>query len=141
MSDGAFRRFIFIGLAVLVGWCGPVGAMEVPKDLAGRYAPRGDCTREPRLTVDTQGILVQYGGKQSKLAPVDVCLSCAGGVRYQGIEVQIGPQTNGGPQPFVFRFNANEKRGTVIIEKLDKKVPPIVTTMVAGSPYLRCRGS
>jgi len=114
--------------------------MEVPKDLAGRYAPRGDCTREPRLIVDSQGITVQSGGKQSKLAPVDVCLTCAGGTRYEGIEVWIGPNTKGGDQPFVFRFNANEKRGTVLIEQLDRRaLPPIVGTMVAGSPYMRCR--
>jgi hypothetical protein len=28
----------------------------------------------------------------------------------------------------------------MIIEKLDKKVPQIVATMMAGSPCLRCRG-
>lgn len=129
-------------VSVLAGLCAEAGADEVPKDLAGQYAPGGDCKREPRLIVDGQGILVQSGGKQSKLAPVDVCRTCVGGMRYEGIEVWIGPNTKGGDQPFVFRFNANEKPGTVLIEQLDKKaLPPIVGKMVAGSPYKRCRSS
>ncbi len=140
MAGNFPRGFSFTVLAALAAWSGPAGAMEVPKDLAGSYAPRGDCTREPRLTVDAQGILVQFGGKQGKLAPVDVCLTCAGGNKYRGIEVWIGPDAKGGDQPFVFRFNANEKRGTVIVEKLATKVPPIVTQMVSASPYQRCRG-
>lgn len=129
-------------VSVLAGLGGETSAMEVPKDLAGQYAPRGDCTREPRLIVDGQGITVRSDGKQSKLAPVDVCRTCVGGTRYEGIEVWIGPNTKGGDQPFVFRFNANEKRGTVLVEQLDKKaLPPIVGKMVAGSPYMRCRSS
>jgi len=129
-------------VSILAGLCAEAGADEVPKDLAGQYAPGGDCKREPRLIVDGQGILVQSGGKQSKLAPVDVCRTCVGGMRYEGIEVWIGPNAKGGDQPFIFRFNANEKRGTVLIEQQDKRqLPPIVGKMVAGSPYMRCRSS
>jgi len=138
------RTCISLGLvvSVLAGLCAEAGADEVPKDLAGQYAPGGDCKREPRLIVDGQGILVQSGGKQSKLAPVDVCRTCVGGMRYEGIEVWIGPNAKGGDQPFIFRFNANEKRGTVLIEQQDKRqLPPIVGKMVAGSPYMRCRSS
>jgi hypothetical protein len=96
-------------ISVLAAQYGEASAMDVPKDLAGQYAPGGDCTREPRLVVDGQGITVQSGGKQSKLAPVDVCRTCVRGMRYEGIEVWIGPNAKDGDQPFVFRFNANEK--------------------------------
>jgi hypothetical protein len=39
----------------------------------------------------------------------------------RGIEVWIGPNAKGGDQPFIFRFNANEKRGTILVEQRDKK--------------------
>ncbi len=69
---------------------------------------------------------------------VDVCRTCVRGMRYEGIEVWIGPNAKDGDQPFVFRFNANEKRGTVLVEQLNKKaLAPIVRKMAAGSPYMR----
>ncbi|MFN4087743.1 MAG: hypothetical protein ACK4QW_01705 [Alphaproteobacteria bacterium] len=123
--------------AALATGTGPHGAIP-PPDLQGRYAPRGDCAREPRVMVDGTGMFLEIGGRRGRVAPLDLCFSCAGGARYSGIEVWVSPKV-GDQIPVIFRFNADERRGVLIVEdNAGMDLGPNLRAVIAASPLLRC---
>ncbi len=111
-----------------------------PPDLLGAYAPGGDCAKEPRVTVSATAMTIQAGGKATRLAPIDACFSCAGGDRYEGIEVwvaQLGPDQS--PKEPMFRLNADEKKGALVVDKQGMQAfPPAVRAVAMASPLKRC---
>jgi len=129
------------GLAFLT-LAGSAGAqLAPPPDLLGSYAPGGDCTKEPKVTLEEKAITILAAGKATRLSPIDACFSCEGGARYEGIVVwvsQLGPDRN--PiEPF-FYFNAGEKKGALAMDKQGaQKFPPAQRAVALASPLMRCK--
>lgn len=119
---------------------GAAAAQGVSPELKGSYAPAGDCTKEPRVVIGDV-LTVIAGGKSTKYAPLDACYSCAGGARYEGIEVWVTYlDRNKEPVYPMFRVNADEKRGALVVDKQDAKTAPAPVRAVAmASPLKKCR--
>jgi hypothetical protein len=100
----------------------PVFADEIPSDLWGRYAVRGDCTRPLVVGASKNGLTIQVSGRTSAPLPVFVCRSCAGGITSDTIEVYVYPilgTTSKGDDitPVAFRFNADGHKDALQIER------------------------
>jgi hypothetical protein len=122
----------------------PASAIEInaknppPADLHGTYGPKGGCNRSPRVSVDTTGLYIVIGDSRGKVAPLDLCLTCAGGARYEGIERWLSPKVGGGYAAF-FRFNADEQRGLLVVEDTGEMAHgPNLKAVVVASPYRKC---
>ncbi|TAN06466.1 MAG: hypothetical protein EPN38_08395 [Rhodanobacteraceae bacterium] len=63
----------------------------------GAYAPRGDCQREPRITVDDSGFTYHYHGQQIHPATFEWAVSYFG-PEYQGITNYFFPF----PEPVIY---------------------------------------
>lgn len=132
------RVAIALGLFVW-GTAGGAVAQAVDPALRGAYAPGGDCTKQPRVVLSD--VLTIYDGvAPNRIAPLDSCRSCVGGAQYSGIEVwvaQLG--ANGEPIQPMFRFNADEKKGALVVDKYDMQTMPAPVRAVAmASPLKRC---
>jgi hypothetical protein len=114
-------------------------AQGVDPALKGSYAPGGDCTKEPRVTIG-DAITIVSGGKPARFGPVDSCHSCVGGAAYQGAEVWVTYlDSKREPVYPMFRVNADEKRGNLVVDKQDAKTaPPPVRAVAMASPLKRC---
>lgn len=109
-----------------------------PKDLWGVYAPGGDCKREPRVRLDGEGLAVLRGGGIEPQTPLEMCRTCVGGHQYEGIEVWLSPQVRG-VHAAHFRFNADEKRGVLLIDDSGEGVMgPTLKAVMAAAPFKRC---
>jgi len=124
------------------------GAIEVDglKDfepLYGRYAPAGDCSRQPQILVDAAGFTFEVNGAKERATRVEFAASY-GGNDYQGITQWFFPFKSANGWPILMAFNANEKPGTLTIDGNDegwKGGPPLSArnlALVKGSPYGRC---
>jgi hypothetical protein len=135
-------RATLLGGVLTLCVAGYGGAQPIPpgKDIQGSYAPQGDCSKEPRVTLSAKDLVIQSAGKPTRLAPIDACFSCAGGARYEGIEVwvsQLGP--DGNPKEPMFIFNSQEKRGALFVDKSALQGAPAPVRAVAmASPLKRC---
>ncbi|RYU62470.1 hypothetical protein EWI61_03020 [Methylolobus aquaticus] len=133
-------------IAVVIALTGPCGAIEVnarnppPAELYGTYGPRGNCSASPRVSVDETGLYVVIGQTRGRVDGLDLCLSCAGGARYEGIEQWLSPRVEAAQGYAVnFRFNADEKPGQLIVNDTgDTALGPNLKSVVAASPYQRC---
>ena len=71
----ASHRFgvaVALGCAVAAAFSSGAGAVEVHdlkgfEQLFGRYAPAGDCKRQPQFVVDVSGFTFEVGGKTEKV--------------------------------------------------------------------------
>lgn len=131
-------------LAAVLTLAPPVFAIEInaknppPAELHGTYGPKGDCNRSPRVSVDATGLYIVIGDSRGKVAPLDICFSCAGGARYDGIERWLSPKLGAGYAAH-FRFNADEQRGLLVVEDTgETALGPNLQAIVAASPYRRC---
>jgi hypothetical protein len=129
------------GLALLMLAGSAAAQLAPPPELYGAYAPGGDCTKEPKVTLQATAITILSAGKATRLSPIDACFSCEGGARYEGIVVwvsQLGADRN--PiEPF-FYFNAGEKKGALAMEKQGaQKYPPAQRAVALASPLVRCK--
>lgn len=128
-------RTHFLAIAALLGAVPPAGAQEaVPEEIYGRYAPGGDCARQPRIEAGKAGVFIETAAGRSGPLPVMVCYSCAGGARYEGIQrwiyVKYGKDKWGGDNmPVTFMFNAEERRGAVEIAHDDTLKTPLGAAM------------
>lgn len=111
-----------------------------PAELYGTYGPRGNCSASPRVSVDETGLYVVIGQTRGRVDGLDLCLSCAGGARYEGIEQWLSPRVEAAQGYAVnFRFNADEKPGQLIVNDTgDTALGPNLKSVVAASPYQRC---
>ncbi|KAF1722714.1 hypothetical protein CSC75_02500 [Pseudoxanthomonas wuyuanensis] len=127
----------------------PAHAVEITglqdfKALHGRYAPGGDCKRQPQVLVDASGMTFEVSGGKEKVSRMEFAASY-GGNFYEGISQWFFPFGGNGNYPLLMTFNANEKEGAMTIEGQDegwKGGPPFTArnrALVDGSPYARCR--
>lgn len=145
------RALLFAGCLLLPALsCIPaVHAVEITgmKDfpnLQGRYAPGGDCKRQPRITIDASGMAFEVEGHSKRVAQLEYAASY-GGNFYEGSSQWFFPFGRDGAYPILMTFNADEKAGVLTIAPHDEGYaggPPLTPrnrALVAGSPYLRCR--
>lgn len=131
----------------------PAAAVEVNdmkgfEELYGRYAPAGDCKRQPQLVVDAGGMTFQVAGASTRVTNPEFAASFFGGAsNYEGITRVFFPFRNSSQDgyPIIMMFNADEKKGVLAIDGHDegwKGGPPLAPrnkALVSGSPYARCK--
>ncbi len=110
-------------LALALSFGAFAAELGLPPDVYGRYAPGGDCMKQPRITVNKDGIHLDTAqGKRSPL-PVMVSYTFVGGARYSGIQtwalVKHGGKNRWGDDntPVILTFNAGEKPGALTAER------------------------
>lgn len=124
------------------------GAVEVTGldglgDIFGRYAPGGDCQREPRITVERSGMTFERAGVTERVTRMEYAASY-GGHFYEGISRWIFPFGSDGNWPILMHFHAGEKRGELVIEGHGEGWPggpplsPKNAALVQASPYRPC---
>lgn len=145
------KRWIGAGaMAALLGLgsAAPAPAVTVQnleglEEIYGRYGPGGDCTRDPRITVEKSGITVETAVGKEKTTEMEWAASY-GGNSYEGIGRWIFPFKDANGWPVVFAFSADEKPGSLVVEGHDagwKGGPTLGArdeALVKGSPYARC---
>ena len=138
----------WLALAIFAGAI-PAQAVEVTdlkglEDIYGRYAPAGDCKRQPRIVVDVTGLTFEVDGKTQKATKVEYAASY-GPQDYAGIMKVIFPFTSANGWPIIMTFNADEKPGALGIEGHDEgyqggpALNPFHEALVSASPYGRCK--
>lgn len=121
-----------------------IGDMKGFETLFGRYAPGGDCAREPRVVVDATGIAVELKGATEKATKLEYAASY-GGPQYEGITEWFMPFKSANGFPVIMAFNADEKPGALTVDPHDEGWqggPPLSArnqALVKGSPYARCK--
>jgi len=159
MSVTASGRKALPGQIRLAGAClagalsfGALAAeLGLPPDVYGRYAPGGDCMKQPRITVNEDGIHLDTAqGKRSPL-PVMVSYTFVGGARYSGIQtwalVKHGGKNRWGDDntPVILTFNAGEKPGLLSAERENPgNERPValdgpLSSVVQQSVFRRCK--
>jgi len=119
--------------------------LEHFKDLYGRYAPAGDCKRQPQILVDAGGMTFEVGGAKERVTRMEYAASY-GGNFYEGISQWFFPFGKEGDWPILMTFNAGEKKGELGIEGHGEGWPggppftPHNKALVDGAPYRRCKG-
>lgn len=134
-------------LALLVATPALSQSIPVPKELYGNYAPGGDCARQPRVAVNAAGVFLETAAGKTGPLPVDVCFSCAGGARYEGIQIWVmvkyGMDKWGGDNfPVTMMFNDRERRGALQVAHGNTLRTPIgipMTQVVQARTFSLCR--
>lgn len=140
-------KAIITTLGLSLFW-GTAQAIEV-KDLEGfealygRYAPGGDCSRQPQIVVDRAGFTFDVGGNADRVTHPEYAASY-GGNFYQGITQWFLPFRSAQGFPILMSFNHQERPGVLNIEGHDegwRGGPPLTPrnkALVDGSPYAKC---
>lgn len=139
-------------LSLLAGACLQAQAVELNdmkdfRDLHGRYAPAGDCKRQPQIVVDAGGMTFEVAAAKTRVTNPEFAASFFGGASgYEGISQVFFPFRNSQDSyPIIMMFNAEEEKGILTIDGQDEgwKGGPALTprnkALVAGSPYSRCK--
>lgn len=144
------RNFLLMG----IGGLGSLAAtavviaanLPIPAEIYGAYAPAGNCQQAPRVVVSAAGAFIESQAGKSGPLPVDVCYSCAGGARYEGIErwllVKMGKNQWGDNFPVTLRFNAGEQAGRLEVDYDKTTGTPLgvpLFDIVKASPLSRCK--
>ena len=110
--------------------------------LHGRYAPGGDCRRQPQIVVDAAGIAFTGGPPLPKADRPDYAATFMGPA-YTGIALTFFPYADE-PRPFLLTFNADETPGRLTVQSEDfdypggPPLPARYRLWVAASPYAKC---
>jgi hypothetical protein len=110
----------------------------------GRYAPGGDCKKQPQVLVDATGITFFAAGAQEKVTNPEQALEY-NGPDYQGPDVWIFPFRIKDGYSVLMTFNYNSKIGVLTIDPHGEGYPggPKLSArnqaLVSGSPYKRCK--
>lgn len=113
--------------------------------LYGSYAPRGDCLREPRVTVDDRGFTFRANGRTVTPPRVDYAVSFWGG-HYEGITAVFYPfMVSDSDLGRVLMFvNDDEKRGVIRFEgdyAPGQRADPFHTALTGAKTFTLCKGS
>jgi len=111
----------------------------------GSYAPRGDCSAEPRLTIGDEGFTFRATGRTVTSRRFEYAASYMG-PDYQGISSVFFPFPAGDYNfgPVLMIVNDGEKRGVIRIEAdlaPGQRPDPFHAALTRGSPFLLCKGT
>lgn len=110
-------------LAVSVSSATHAADPQLPPEVYGRYAPGGDCTKQPRIIVDKAGVHLDTTAGQRASLPIAVSFTAIGGMNYDGIQIwawiKHGGKNRYGDDndPVILTFNAGEKLGALSAER------------------------
>jgi hypothetical protein len=113
-------------------------------DIFGRYAPGGDCKRQPQVVVDATGLTFEVGGKQEKVTNPEHAFEY-NGPDYQGSDIWLFPFRLKDGYSILMTFNYESRKGALVITPQDEgyaggpKLSPRNQALVSGSPYQRCK--
>lgn len=114
------------------------------ESIFGRYAPAGDCKRQPQILVDVTGLSFEGAGKTEKVTNPEWAVSY-GGDGYDGPARWIFPFRNAPDvYPILMTFN-DERPGSLTIAGHEEGYaggPPLKprnAALVKGSPYAKCK--
>ena len=113
------------------------------EELFGRYAPAGDCKRQPQIVVEYAGLTFETIGETVKVTNPEYAASY-GPHDYAGISRWIFPFRSPNGFAILMTFNANEQKGVLHIDPQDEgwkggpPLSPLNKMLVEGSPYGRC---
>src|SRR3546814_7758745 len=84
----------------------------------GSYAPGGDCSREPRVTINSTGMTFRASGRDVKTTRLEYAASIFG-VRYEGITLAFYPfvKSDNNLGPVLVYVNDEEKPGAIRIDR------------------------
>lgn len=143
----------FVGLAALAGGLAispPAWAVTLDglkgnglEHIYGSYAPGGDCSREPRVTIDDSGMTFQAASRTVQRARVEYAATFFG-MRYEGIALAFFPfpRSDSDMGQVLMLVNDDEKPGTIRIEanaEPGQRLDPFQAAL-SGS-YLLCAGT
>lgn len=121
-----------------------LNGLEGMDGIFGRYAPGGDCSRQPQVIVDATGLTFVVGGKQEKVTNPEQALGFLG-PDYQGPDIWLFPFRLKDGYAILMTFNDGGQLGTMTIIPQDEGYPggpklgPRNQALVGGSPYKRCK--
>jgi hypothetical protein len=110
----------------------------------GRYAPGGDCKKQPQVLVDATGLTFFWAGKEQKVTNPEHVFDYAG-PDYQGPDIWFFPFRLKDGYSILMTFNADAKMGVLTIAGQDEgypggpKLTPLNQALVSGSPYEKCK--
>jgi hypothetical protein len=141
--------FATLALSAVLAVPGAAFAIEVQdlkglEDIFGRYAPGGDCAKQPRIVVEVSGLTFELATGTEKVTNPEYAASY-GGNFYEGISKWIFPYRSAQGYPILMSFHADEKRGALTITPNDEGYPggpplaPRNAALVKGSPYALCK--
>jgi hypothetical protein len=137
-----------LALAMAIGPCGAARAIEVEnldgfEEHFGRYAPGGDCSRQPQVVLERQGFEFKGGPALPKATRPEYAASFMG-IFYEGISRFFFPYA-AEPRPFLLTLNADEKPGVLVLQAYDfdypggPRLPDKYRSYIAASPYAKCK--
>ncbi|TFG87580.1 MAG: hypothetical protein E4H19_01675 [Chromatiales bacterium] len=145
------RKYLLTVLASGLAMMSATTAMAVEvtslaglEDIFGRYAPAGDCKRQPQIQVELKGLTFEVGGATETVTNPEYA-AAYGPHDYTGISKWIFPFRLADGYSILMTFNANEEKGVLHIDAQDegwKGGPPLSPrnkALVDGSPYARCQ--
>lgn len=103
----------------------------VPEEFIGEWVPVGStCNASSRLRVEDNTVTLVNGADLEQFGDLDLCFSCEGGARYNGMVLWLMPESKRskkGQAPFIVKFNAKEEQGITVVEivrdNLKKRFP------------------
>ena len=137
-----------IAAVLALAFAAPSAAIEVDnldgfEQHFGRYAPGGDCGRQPQVVVSREGFSFEGGPALPAATRPEYAASFMGNF-YEGISEFFFPYP-AEPRPFLLTLNADEQEGVLTLQAYDfdyqggPRLPDRYRPYIAGSPYLRCR--
>ncbi len=141
-------RSVLFAAAAAMSACGAASAIEVQnlegfERYFGRYAPGGDCTKQPQVVIDREGFAFTGGPALPKATRPEYAASYMGNY-YQGIGHWFFPYPVE-PRPYVLTIDADETPGKLALEVFEfdyrggPKLPDKYRPYLAASPYAKCR--
>jgi len=146
MHRPGFETAVLTGVLALCA--GSSAAIEVDnldgfEQHFGRYAPGGDCAKQPQVVIDREGFAFTGGPELPKATQPEYAASYMGNY-YEGIGLWFFPYRSE-PRPYVLALNADETPGRLTLEAYEfdyhggPKLPDKYRPYIAASPYLKCR--
>lgn len=109
-------------------------------DSFGRYAPKGDCSNGPIITIDKSGFTYEVAGKATHPAVFEIAYSFWGN-SYEGIQVAVFPFVKGEDDYGAsnMTLNADEIPGKILFELgTPTSASAVERALAKASPYMRC---
>lgn len=125
MIVGSLRAGRVLGLAALAGALTvssgasaiTVDNLEGLEEIYGSYAPGGDCSREPRVTIAKPGMTFRANGRTVEVTRVEYAASFFGNF-YEGITLAFYPfpRSDSDMGSVLMYVNNDEVRGNILID-------------------------
>src|SRR3546814_7884490 len=126
-------------------WSSDVCSSVLVDHIFGSYAPRGDCSKEPRVTIDEKGMTFRANGREIKPPRVEYALTFMG-QSYDGIMAVFFPfpvSSNDFGRALMY-VNDDEKRGVIRFESdlpRGQRPASFHAAFTGGGPFTLCQGS